>query len=594
LIATLAEVLGKHYCEADGSLPACGMFTPGRRPNLMTVHTLAEPLYGELSACRNGPRPNAAEAHRAFERELAPVAHVIAAAEGCSAEHSRRSLLRSVAITANDGPGPDLWLPAELALGLPSDIPSLEAWLTPRLKAWNDDLRAIPEQCEMLDRVAARIPDGAFSGHLLLFVQHLLGTKVALLNVLRAKGIATADILAVGLPYSSCGQVELKLRARKIDTQVIRALDELRDRLRDAVAQMIERSRETGQPILVIDDGGTVMELIQAYFPEEAWRFRLVELTARGITAAQAAIAKGGFVPPGDVSVGGSIAKGLEGPWIAQGGLDVIDDLLATRGAWLAALGEEEGPRGLDGAGLCVFGLGRVGLATAREGQKRGATVYAWDKSREARERARALGVAVPERRSRFVRLFAHTDVVLGCSGFPSIEARDLPAMRPHTLVASLSSKRVEFDDAAKYYLMLPGLTQVKDLGIFLRRHALGTPEQLARPNNHKLVELYFGQPPKPGPIIVNDQQPINFEHKVFAVPAEYIQFTESALLDAAYQAVSEPDASGVVTWRPKRQLALVLDWREVNPDRDDPNEIQASLAAERALRDLIAASEAP
>ena len=140
---------------------------------------------------------------------------------------------------------------------------------------------------------------------------------------------------------------------------------------------------------------------------------------------------------------------------------------------------------------------------------------------------------------------------------------------------APSSSKRIEFDavirEEAADMRRAPSekRSQVKgwaELGTYQARTAIGTEEQLDRANNHTLTLYRVGDEGRPGPIIVNDMQPINFDHDVFVVPAEYIQLTETLLLDGAYQAVRDKSQSGFVDYARDRQKHVLADWDQLKP----------------------------
>lgn len=84
-------------------------------------------------------------------------------------------------------------------------------------------------------------------------------------------------------------------------------------------------------------------------------------------------------------------------------------------------------------------------------------------------------------------------------------------------------------------------------------------------------MQLTVGREGRPGPIIVNDMQPINFDHDVFVVPALHIQLTEALLLDGAYQAVRDKAHSGIIPYDRERQKQVLADWAELKPSDAGP-----------------------
>lgn len=567
------RTLLREYTGPDGNVDVRHVDVPGKRMHTIAPETLARSVVWE-ALCSSRPQTPEQIAERTKARtELDKTAVAVANAMHVDVDEARSQILRSLhSRHQSDSLHSSLMMDTSGRIDTRTGEPvSMELVLGTYLKSWNTAAEAIPSSLPMVDRAKARIPDDAFKGQLVLTIQHFLGPFVPLMEALKHKGALVQDMVHVGVPYSANTQVELALRAAGNDVRVPSTIDQMKSAIKDAMAEVIQRSKDEGKPILCIDDGGTVTELLQEVFPEEAHRFRIIEQTTRGITAATKAIEKGGFKPPVIVDVARSEAKSLEGAQIAPTAIDALENVLKARALALRFRTDVRLPTELSQSRPAVFGFGVIGASMARAFKDMGLDVAVWDKSPALRAQAKAEGFFVPDTRDE---IFKGRDLVVGCTGFPSIEAADFPKFDPHTLLTSLSSKRIEFDATIREEASLgqpldKKLSQVSGfarLGTFAARASIGLPEQLERDNNHTLVLNRIGREMREGPIVVNDMQPINFDHDVFVVPADRIQLTESLLLDGAYQAVLEADRSGIVPYDLERQKHVLADWDELEP----------------------------
>ena len=567
------RTLLREYTGPDGNVDVRHVDVPGKRMRVFSPETLARSVVWEALCSSRPQTPEQIAERKQARTELDKTAVAVANAMHVDVDEARTQILRSLhSRHQSDSLHSSLMMDTSGRIDTRTGEPvSMELVLGKYLESWNTAAEAIPASLPMVDRAKARIPDDAFKGQLVLTIQHFLGPFVPLMEALKQKGALVEDMVHVGVPYSANTQVELALRAAGNDVRVPSTIDQMKSAIKDAMAEVIQRSKDEGKPILCIDDGGTVTELLQEVFPEEAHRFRIIEQTTRGITAATKAIEKGGFKPPVIVDVARSEAKSLEGAQIAPTAIDALENVLKARALALRFRTDVSVAKELSQSRPAVFGFGVIGASMARAFKDMGLDVAVWDKNPELRAQARAEGFFVPETRDE---IFKGRDLVVGCTGFPSIEAADFPKFDPHTLLTSLSSKRIEFDATIREEARLDQpfdekLSQVSGfnkLGTFAARASIGLPEQLERANNHTLVLQHIGREMREGPIVVNDMQPINFDHDVFVVPADRIQLTESLLLDGAYQAVLEADRSGIVPYDLERQKHVLADWDELEP----------------------------
>ncbi|MFO0722784.1 MAG: hypothetical protein U1E65_03295 [Myxococcota bacterium] len=589
LIAAVKEAFARSYADPDGSIPSVGLRTPGAKVGSYYANTLATPLWWEAVARRQEVSPELKSAEHGLKHEIERLTTVLKQAKRMSRTEARALILDRL----NQVNRSDLSKHSRLDVSVgifdtrDGSMTGLDEILTPAIKAFNDDYDRIPKRLEMLERSKARIADDTFRDHLVLTVQHQVGVVVPFLEALVEKGARPEDIKNIGVPYSSNPQVELKLAALGMDNVVPATLAGLKPALEKALEELIERSKKTGKPILVIDDGGTVMDLISTRFPKDAHRFRIVEQTMRGITATKEAIARGGFRPPTVVAAATAGIKNVADQHIAETALRALRQIVRARDELLPV---EVAPELKDTA-PAIMGFGTISGSLAehlaQEIRRPGETlieargrVGVWDKDPKKRRAAAALGFFVPKERDA---LFKGRDLLIGATGFSSISKKDLEKLPPYCLAMSMSSKKIEFEPDLEQKVFESGFVAPKDsalrgfniLGTYTSRAAFGLGEQLDRPNEHQLVEVLRSpdlQGNPAGPIMVNRLQPINFDHSLFCVPEDRAQLIRAIMLEAAAQAVtSAADLHGVVELDPKRQASLLGDWQQIEAAQARP-----------------------
>lgn len=586
ILAAMNTVFRDHYADRDGQVLFSGLTGPGPEVGTYGANSLAVPLWWEAAARRAEVAPATLAAEQALQKQIAKLATILSRAKKIPVEQARHHVIARL----NQVNRADLFRGPRLDDAVGGIDPAtgrmcgLAEALLPEIQRFNDDYDAIPKKLEMLERTKARLDDHTFQDHLVLTVQHQVGVLVPFLEALVEKGARAEDMVNIGVPYSANAQVELKLGTLGMDNRVPGSLAELKPTIERAMEELIAKAKQTGKPILVIDDGGTVMDLISTKFKADAGLFRIVEQTMRGITATKQAIARGGFKPPTVVAAATSEAKFVADQHIAETALRAIRTIVAARDRLLP---DKVAPT-LAQASPAVMGFGTISGSLARNFAleiqqptetllEARARVGVWDIDPLQRQLAREEGFFVPERRED---LFKGRDVLVGATGFPSITLDDLPLLAPHCLTMSMSSKQVEFEEGLEAAVINSGWDPQPDsalrgwsiLGSYAPRAAFGLAEQLDRPSEHLLVEARVKTGPgvvEGGPILVNRLQPINFDHTLFCVPEERAQLIRAILLDAAAQAVQSPtDGPGVpVDYDPERQRLLLADWQAVDAE---------------------------
>ena len=96
----------------------------------------------------------------------------------------------------------------------------------------------------------------------------------------------------------------------------------------------------------------------------------------------------------------------------------------------------------LSGMQIGILGYGKIGASIAKAAGARGCGVLVYDISSNKRLLALADGFRIPTREV----LLDRADIIIGATGSESLGKEDFHSLRDGTLLASASSKRIEFD----------------------------------------------------------------------------------------------------------------------------------------------------
>jgi len=379
----------------------------------------------------------------------------------------------------------------------------------------------------LLDAVGAKINKEFFADYECLAIQHLLGPQVALLEMMRHKGMKPGRTTVVGIPYSTSEPVAATLQDKGWDVRVPPLdLEAWYLEVKKAMEERIASSKTSGRKIMVIDDGSLAAMMFDKYpvLAKEAHRFRIVEQTTRGIT-----VADGVELNTPVVNVAQSWGKFVEGPMI--GG--IVAEKLVSRLAGIDITN-------LTGKHIGVVGAGTIGLPLAEFLRDQGAIVTVRDIGADGQTAAKKAGFAVETDSKKF---FGKQDVIVGASGHQSMSAEDLTNLKSGAVIGSASSKLVEIDVAA------------------LAASSKGKPKVIDGDTFPPTVRYTL----KDGRTIdlVASGYPLNFDGDVESVASEKIQLTMGLLLIGAVQAANV-DAAGVRRLDPKAQLDLLDAFEKV------------------------------
>ncbi|MFC1609325.1 NAD-binding protein [Myxococcota bacterium] len=389
----------------------------------------------------------------------------------------------------------------------------------------------IPKTLPLLERLADKLPSTTFDRCEAIVVQHLLDSQVATMDVYRRVGIKPSRTSIVGVPYSVSEPVVDALRDRGWNVRAPPVDRQLwMDDLREAMLERLESARKTGRRIVVFDDGGLVSRILATddEFKEHAHRFRVVEMTRRGITVADG-VDKRACV----INVGQSWGKYVFDTSMAN--VSFTERLLTRVGR----LGIES----LKGKRIGVVGGGTTGLPFARELQAAGAQVTVLEKSKAARDKLEGeFEVADPDDPESTASFFGGQEIIMGSTGQESIKAEHFDLMPDNCVIGSTSSKAIEIDVEAL------SKRAVESRIVDDESHPPTVEYTMADGRRIRLLAAGY---------------PINFDGGPEDVPPEEVQILRALMLIGGVQA-SGTRAAGIHLLNPKNQIGILEDLLEL------------------------------
>lgn len=219
------------------------------------------------------------------------------------------------------------------------------------------------------------------------------------------------------------------------------------------------------------------------------------------------------------LSIAQSRLKDLENTLIGHALVFSLENLL--RGAFHQPLG---------GKRVMLLGYGKIGRAAAVMLRGRAATVSVYDPNPIARAQARMDGFQIGAK----AELLGAADIVLGVSGHRSLEVADLCHLRDGVILASGSSKTVEFDVA--------GIHGAQRSQKWLGEHI----ERITLSDGTSLFLLFGGQP-------------INFLHG--SSLGDVLDLVYCSLLECGLLLEQEQFANGLSVIPPRVEEQVVEVW---------------------------------
>ena len=375
-----------------------------------------------------------------------------------------------------------------------------------------------------------------------LACRHILGSTVAELSTIRSilPNLRFGEI--TGKPYSANFAAILELERQgfsvnRISSELPHRNPETfgrfehthRDTVRAAVERLIETSRGDTEPLLVIDDGGALINAVgQAVLAQRIRRpVVAVEQTTRGVFAVRSFLKspvaqKFGFAI---INVAESYTKLLhETPIIAK---SVINESLE----WLQFHSPKASER-VEGLRFGVVGYGTVGAHLATQLNEYSLSVRVYDRGRHKTSVASANGIPTATSIGELLEL---TDVVICASNGTSITtevAND--HLKDGTIIISASSGDGEVRGLHDWLIETgPLLPSAGHLRPFDESHGLITARS-------PRAEVY----------VANAGFPVNFDGSVDPIKPDLIQLTRALIVAAVSQAASEKTHGSSVVGR--------------------------------------------
>lgn len=256
----------------------------------------------------------------------------------------------------------------------------------------------------------------------IILVQHLLSDTEEFVRLIRGFGFKILRI--IGIEYSSRPDVVERLRSSGIDV-VVPKVGATEDTLRQVLQDQLSRSQSNR--IILQEVGGYCANILNAVAePQGRDRFLgVIEETRHGLWRYRDV----SDFPVPVIEIADSFLKSLEARYVGEAVARAVEFDLLEAGSTLW------------GAKSVVLGFGDVGSSVANGLRVRGSFVSCFDPDPLKLIYARMLGFRSPARQ----RLLSDADIVVGASGKRSLTDQDLEQLGDGVMLASASSKDVEF-----------------------------------------------------------------------------------------------------------------------------------------------------
>ncbi|HUS65137.1 MAG TPA: hypothetical protein VMZ28_11365 [Kofleriaceae bacterium] len=281
-----------------------------------------------------------------------------------------------------------------------------------------------------------------FSAHNMLLVNHLYSDAVPFVETLKLAGMSPDKTAIVSTEYPFDPAVTYALEQEGVKTYDDTMKRGMAAAVERGIREMLAKSDANGQPILILDDGGTAAELIRTKFAEQADRFKIVEITSGGLFPAEELMRQHGRLPFVYRTTARSDTKRrIMSPVYAA---RVIDTAIAEiRRAQLELVGRE----------AVVLGGGAMGapagaelLRRGKELSARGLAVTFVDTDATTAKALRAAGFKVAPIEKALPRAALVVGMATIEPGKESLREEHLPLLRDGVVVVQGASKRKQFD----------------------------------------------------------------------------------------------------------------------------------------------------
>jgi S-adenosylhomocysteine hydrolase len=420
----------------------------------------------------------------------------------------------------------------------------------------------IPTSLPLLESVMARvIPQPSLEGTILLACQHLLGSTAAQFTYLNRLGVRWEDMHIVGKPYSTSRIAKMWLEQKgayvhpfslEFPNAGVRTASWFETALADAADDLIGRARERlndgrdgAGRVLVIDDGGIVIDTLASKRGLEPHQVVAVEQTTGGVN--RLASRRLDFPV---VEVAGSTSK------LTLEAAQIADSIVKEMSARICRI---RGQCDLADERILLIGFGAVGAWVASALRASGAqslTIFDNDTRKMAIARAGHYAIALSLRRA-----IRSSTLIIGCTGeraFPQAYDRDIPA---DTILCSGSSGNLEFNGLVA--------SQVRNRLMHIDKSRFRSVARTAFARVHDDYQS-SGRKKQGSFWVANAGFPVNFTGALDPIPTRDIQITRTLMIAGAIQAKGLAGASGLHTFSREYDHCIADAYEQILTSRGD------------------------
>jgi S-adenosylhomocysteine hydrolase len=312
---------------------------------------------------------------------------------------------------------------------------------------------ATPRRHPLLTALSHELSSGApFHGLTVVFIQHLLGDFVGLLNAFQDLGLSKEDTFVLGIPYSTKSFVVEEVTTMTVNEVIAPAEYPIDARVRDLLGRVYEHCAQNNTRYLIVEDGGYAALQLRDHEMGSLWAERcigIVEQTRNGIRVTKEWVE--GEVHLGPLTV--PILNVAESPFKLEEEPKLIGTAIVTN---LRHLLQVYGRDDLEGMRvLLIGGRGTVGQFVDSKLTQAGCEVLVFD----TKERIDAHGEIepAPELPKTLADFLAGRDMVIGITGNgkgvperhsnpPLGTAEHFDRLDDRVVLVNASSKLCEFD----------------------------------------------------------------------------------------------------------------------------------------------------
>jgi len=380
------------------------------------------------------------------------------------------------------------------------------------------DILDTPRTPPMLEYAIGRL-DGRlpFESHNVMFVNHRYSDIVSLVDTMSRAGMEAKNAVFVSTPYPFKDAVSYQLKQRGVHTIVPKLdMDSYAQSVEQGIRRMLatherqQRRWGAGKPILILDDGGMASKIIGQKFKQHIGKFRIVEVTAAGHRLAREFKQQYGRLPFVYYSIAYTkLKQKVTSSFFGRRVADRLVNLMPQTGVRPA------------NREVAILGGGPMGLYAGIQLRQQGYHVTFVDPDPKVVRKLRWLKFDV----APVEQALPGRSIILGMSGYQTLNARHLKLIDDGAVVAQGSSKRKEFDMSAFERLALSRRKLPRQDGLAQQSFTYTFRDGRGR------KQLHF----------LGDGWTLNHDGSLHGTPMRDIQLELALYFESAVQAASTP-----------------------------------------------------